>query len=272
MNALDKVFLVLAVVFFITVVYEVGNRVTGLAVHRTAPDTAPPVITLTKVDAGNDSAKLSWETNKTANSTFFLNGEATVMSGMKKKFELKLHSLSSERQYSYRIYACDAGSNCYSYQGTFSTIATQAKGTEPPAVTGNVVARLEKLQSSVSSLIFLLLAVVVSFVVIGAGIQRLDDNELAPHSMRLGVMLGKAEAAIKSSRHDTAYPLYEKMRYMYEKLNSKEKGKHQKRVLDVYSELYAHARAKEANYLADKYLEGTITNEEMARLRELLES
>ncbi|GEM_PF-5711921 len=246
-----------------------------------ASDSAPS-ITITGTYVSGSEATVTWTTSEPSNATFAAEGEVNYYS-WNTNFSAQFGGFAPGK-HAYVIVACNKGSKCALYDNTFSISAPEAAessasttAVSEPVVrhaplTGAAVAGLKKVQSSMSGIIFLLLAVVALFIVAGGILQKLDDSSFTPSSMRMSVALNKAESAIMENSHHDAYPLYQKMRYLYEGMNARDKGRYQSRVLNVYSELLSHARAKEANHLADKYLAGTISNEELMRLKELMES
>lgn len=240
---------------------------------------AAPSITITGTQVSGSDATIMWTANVLSNATFSVEGETNYYS-WNTNFSAQFGGFAPGKHV-YVIVSCDKSNSCGLYEGSFSTKAPDAPAPEalevsepvvrPAPLTGAVVAGLKNAQSSVSRAIFILLAVVALFVVAGGVVQNLDSSGFTPSSIRMSIALNKAESAIGESKHHEAYPLYEKMRYLYENLNARDKGRYQSRVLNVYSELLAHTRAKEANHLADKYLAGKISNEELMRLKELME-
>lgn len=279
MQTIYKIILTFFILVFAGIGLAIQNGgITGLEI-ATIEDSQPSII-VTNAQILDTRASINWATDKEATSTFLIEGEK-VPYGESTSFGINLDTLAQGKHYSYEISACDRKNNCNTYKGEFTTLsnapAQPAKQQNAPSqatgkITGNAVKELSRAQTSINSAIFILLAIAASFVVISAAVQRMDSNALVPPSIRIGILVNKAEAAIRNNRHYEAYPIYDKIRGLYENLNSREKGKHQGRVMNVYSELLAHTRAKEANYLVDKYLEGSITKQELYRMRELLES
>lgn len=245
----------------------------GLSGYLVFEDKNAPTITVTEAKILDTSAHIKWETDEPARSTFSI-GDSTETFPEARQFETRLESMSPGKEYSYAIYACDKSDNCNLAEKRFTTLLTRPPEIpEPKAspLTGAVVANVTILQAKLNTVLFLLIAGVAVFVLLSGTLQRLETDDVMPNSVRMHMLLNKAEKSIKSKRHHEAFPIYEEMRHLYEKLNSRQKGTHHSRVMDVYSELHSHTKAKEANHLVDKYLEGKISRPEMDRLRDLLE-
>ncbi|MBI4438893.1 hypothetical protein HY640_03095 [Candidatus Woesearchaeota archaeon] len=262
-----KILLVAAVIVAIGMAFQFSSSPTGLQVLDN--DLTAPKTIIQEARILDTTATFRWTTDENAESTFKL-GESESSFSQAKEFAIRLDRLQPGKQYSYQITTCDAARNCNRYANTFTTLQ------QPPArtnneLTGAATTSLNKAQSSLNKLLFLLLLVTASLIVANAFVQRIQGKGIIPPAVRMSMLLRKSESLIKENKHYLAYPMYSDMRQLYENLKPAEKGTHKKRILDVYSELAAHAKAQEANVLVDKYLEGNITKPELGRLRELLE-
>ncbi len=265
MRNFDKIALVVLIGLVLVLGFQFRGQLTGMVV---SDDNSAPQITIAKLDALKNSASIKWQTDKAATSYFQFEGKTETF-GSAKEFEISLEKLEAGKQYSYTISACDRKNNC-NQRSTFFTTLTQDKQDIPKPITGAAVTNVSGLGISVNRAIFILLLIAASVILVGGFMQEKAINILPP-SIRLGMMLDKAETLIKEKRHEELHSVYGDIRVTYERLNAREKGKHQMRALDVYSELLAHSRAKEANILVDKYLEGKINKDEVERLRELID-
>ncbi len=267
MENLDKLIVFFLGAFILAIAYQFGaGNITGLAVNQ---DLTAPSITVTKVEALDSKANIKWQTDEDSTSYFNIDGQ-TASYEKSIKFGINLEKLTPGKEYEYTISACDTRNNCDQQTGKFTTLTTP-KGIPKP-ITGSAVTDLSGVQSSLNSLLLLLIIGVASFILLNAGYQRMEKNSLLPASIRIGMMISKAENMLNEKRHEEASLVYAEIRQLFDGLNAKEKGKHQKKAIQIYSELLSHTQAKEANMLVDKYLEGKINDHELARLRELLET
>ncbi|MBI2133555.1 fibronectin type III domain-containing protein [Candidatus Woesearchaeota archaeon] len=262
MISLNKLIIAVLILSAVPAVMILESNLTGHAVRQ---DTSPPVITITRLSALNSQAIIKWSTNEEASSIFKVGSKSEIL-GKNTNFEVTLENLNPGTGYKYSISACDKFNNCGQKEGSFTT--TQ-KAQKAMPLTGSAVTDISLLSGKVNILIFLLVSIAASVIVIGGFVQKGADYLPAP--MRVGIMLDNAETLLREKKHEEVYDIYGKMRTVYDGLNAREKGRYQRRALDVYSELLSHTRAVEANMLVDKYLSSSITKQELDRLRELLE-
>jgi hypothetical protein len=270
MRSRSKVLLGIIIVVLAIGVLNIGSGITGLFIE----DVISPEITVETIKILDRSAIIEFSTNEPTRTAFYIEDQ-TISYEKDDTFKVDLKSLTPGKQYSYQIAACDMQSNCETYSSGFTTLSSAPTRIrqEPTQsfLTGFAIAPLAAAQSSVNTIMLILVGLVVGFVLVSGAAARMEDNKLLPVSVRMNALLSKAESSIKKNKHHEVYPMYEKMRGMYDRLNGHEKGKHQARVMGVYSHLASHSRAKEASHLVDKYLEGSINKPELQRLRDLLE-
>ncbi len=267
----NKIALAVLVVILLAAGIYFKGFITGMVI---AEDSAAPQITISKLDVFKDSAYVKWQTDENAISYFQLQGKTEIFSESN-EFGMTIESLNPGKEYSYTISACDKSSNCNQKSGFFTTLAQEKQDTqekeETNQITGAAVTNISGVGAAINKIFFVLLLVAATVILLG-GVFRENAISVLPPSIRLGMMLDKAENLIKEKRHEELHGLYTNIRHTYNELDEKNKGKYQPRALDVYSELEAHTKAKEANVLVDKYLEGNITKQEFERLRDLLEA
>lgn len=157
--------------------------------------------------------------------------------------------------------------------GTF--IATNSISGNYASITGNIVAgeakpqNLGGLQNAISGALFGLVSIAALVVVARIGqntVTRIQEARVP------GIKdnVKKAEEAIEAGNHAAAYALYNSIKSQYEQLEDEEKMRHRQRIMQVHHSLTQQAAVTEAHYLTDKYVNGTITQEEFERLKQLV--
>ncbi|MBI2143184.1 hypothetical protein HYU20_02480 [Candidatus Woesearchaeota archaeon] len=168
------------------------------------------------------------------------------------------------------------------------------------AVTGKAVdagdtgtKQAEGLQAAMSALLFALVSI-AALVIVG----RIGQNsyaEIKQNSAQIGRSpiaqvgssrnsalggiapkitdaLKKVEDAIQTGSHDDAFALYNIIRQQYGQLSNGEKAEHYRRIISIHRQLSRQAAIMEAQRLTDKYVKGTISEEEFERLKQLIVS
>jgi len=154
--------------------------------------------------------------------------------------------------------------------GTF--LATNTIRGNYASITGNVVAAPQKitgLQTAVGSVLFGLVSIVTLVVLAKIGqntVTEIRENRVP--GIRDNVK--KAEAAIEEGNHVAAYALYNTIRDQYAQLKNEEKIRHRQRIMRIHHALTTQAAVVEAHYLTDKYVKGTINQEEFERLKQIV--
>lgn len=146
------------------------------------------------------------------------------------------------------------------------------------AVTGKAVdagdagaKQAEGLQAAMSALLFGLVSAAALVVV--ARIGQNSYAEIRQNSMpRITDALKKAEDAIQAGSHDDAFALYGIIRQQYGQLSNGEKAEHYRRIIGIHRQLSRQAAVMEAKRLTEKYVNGTISEEEFERLKQLIVS
>ena len=145
------------------------------------------------------------------------------------------------------------------------------------AVTGKIVdsgdsgEHVNGLQAAMSALLFGLVSIAALVVV--ARIGQNTYAEIKQNSTpRITDALKKAEDAIQTGNHSGGFALYSIIRQQYGQLRQEEKAEHYKRIVNLHSQLSRQAAIMEAQRLTEKYVNGTISEEEFERLKQLVVS
>lgn len=161
---------------------------------------------------------------------------------------------------------------------TISGFTVAKKGFEKAnfaAVTGKAVdsetgsKQVEGLQAAMSALLFGLVSIAALVIV-----ARVGQNTYAEIRQRSAPKITdavkKAEDAIQAGKQADAFALYGIIQQQYSQLRQEEKAEHYKRIINLHSQLSRQAAILEAQGLTDKYVKGTITEEEFERLKQLI--
>lgn len=113
---------------------------------------------------------------------------------------------------------------------------------------------------------YFLLALFVVGIIFNVGYTRLAS---APEA-QMKRLMGEAKKQIKKGAHEKALKLYEDARLLYSRLGSVDKIRHYDEIMNIYEELRTYSRAGEAKELAEKYVSGEITKDELQRFEMIL--
>lgn len=146
------------------------------------------------------------------------------------------------------------------------------------AITGKAVdagdtgaKQVEGLQAAMSALLFGLVSVAALVVVARIG-QNTYAEMRRESTPRITDALKKAEDAIQTGSHDDGLALYSIIRQQYGQLSHDEKAEHYRRIISIHRQLSRQAAVMEAQRLTEKYVNGTISEEEFERLKQLIVS
>lgn len=150
-------------------------------------------------------------------------------------------------------------------KGNFASVTGRAvnEETSPEQLNG--------LQKAAGSALLGLLSITALVVV-----ARIGQNTMA--GMREGKTPGikgaveKAENAVKEGNHPEAYALYGSIKELYTQLEEGEKAQYFSRIMHIHRSLAQQAAMTEAHYLTEKYVNGTITETEFERLKQIIAS
>lgn len=142
------------------------------------------------------------------------------------------------------------------------------------AITGSAVAsssvQPEGVQAAVSSVLFALISLAALVVVARVGANTVREISQDSSSPSIKTAIESADSAIQQGKYPAAYSLYNNIKQQYANLESVEKLEYYARIIDVHRQLAKQATIAEANRLTDKYVNGTITDQEFEKLRQLL--
>lgn len=138
------------------------------------------------------------------------------------------------------------------------------------AITGRAVDSGSGLQTVTGGVLFSLAGVAALIVV--ARIGRNSITEARQREPDVATYVKAAEEAIQEGNHIVAYGLYGKIKSQYGTLEEKEKTRHYPRIMQIHRALSRQAAINEAQFLTEKYVSNTITQEEFERLKTLIAS
>lgn len=129
--------------------------------------------------------------------------------------------------------------------------------------------QVEGLQAAMSALLFGLVS--IAALVIVARVGQNTYTEIQQRSApKITDAVKKAEDAIQAGKQADAFALYDIIKQQYGQLRQEEKAEHYKRIINLHSQLSRQAAILEAQQLTDKYVKGTISEEEFERLKQLV--
>jgi hypothetical protein len=231
-----------------------------------------PKITLEKVTAYGTEATIEWKTNVPTTSVLTVVDQVRKFENLK-TFSTTIQNLEPGSEYQFEIIACDAGINCGNYQGEFTTSTEDKPLPEEKGngITGAVIsADFLKEAKSIAFVVFYgLLAVVVLGVVAMAGYNAISNRPSTPEKQMKSSMRS-AEELIKADKKEEAFAHYNDARALYSRISPDRQAKYYDDLVATYSILQQHKNAKEAGRLADRYIGGSITKEELEKLKDLL--
>jgi len=216
------------------------------------------------VQVHDTTAVISWSTDVKTYSVLTVNDEQTAFSESR-TFSKALTGLAPGTEYEYKIRACDDKA-CDEYS---SSIATSTNKVEPQAslITGAVTGIdgiVTILQTSINSVLYALLALIVLVITTKIGYEKFSNKD------PVSGMISKTNQLIESERYDEAHELYANARQAFSELEEEAKLKNYDGLLKIYHNLRKNVELREAQRLAEKYSDGTITQEELNTLNDLI--
>lgn len=220
------------------------------------------------VEVSDTTATIEWKTQARAMSILAINGNSIAFETAK-SFSKELTGLAPGTSYKYVIRACSEN-KCEEKSSELTTKireATEADKAIP--ITGAVVGggMSRTVQKSISFVFFALIGM-VALVIAG----RVGYEKLAGSRDPMQGMVDKTKKLIENEQYEQAYEIYAGARKAYSQLEEAAKLKHYDSLISIYQNLKRYAELKEAQRLAEKYANGTITREELRRLNEMLAS
>jgi len=217
----------------------------------------------TDIVVHDNYASLGWTTNKDSVSTLTINGERYAFAAAQ-FFTKDITNLQTGERYFYVIRACD-DLGCDEIAASLTTTSDPVKNIASPitgAATGIDI--LGVLQNSVGYVFLGLIVVAVLVIggrVAGQQIQRKDE---------MAEMTKSAKKMIDEQKYREAYDVYLKARTAFAQLEEEAKLKHYNDLYNIYHSLNRQSKMQEAQRLAEKFSDGTISNNELDRLNQLM--
>jgi hypothetical protein len=237
-----------------------------------AQDKTAPKITIGKITVSSTEARIEWATNEQSTSVITVLDQVKKLERMK-SFSTTIQNLEPGKEYQYDITACDAAINCGHYQGKFTTASkgTSLQAEKKQGITGAVIsADLINEAKSIATMVFFgLLAIVILGVVVKTGYNAFT-NISDPAEKQIKEAVRNAESLIKQGKNDDAMAHYNSARSLYSQIPPDKQAKYYDRLILAYNQLQQHQKAKEAGRLADRYIAGSITKDELEKLKDLL--
>ncbi len=206
-------------------------------------------------DSIADKALINWKTDMAVTTSIEINGKIYVF-GPAKSFSHEETGLEEGQSYKYRIVAC-SDSYCTTHKSAVKT-AGQSAAASP--LTGNVIASIGNARAEIYYFLIALIGLTLIFI-------TYRSNQ---PSVKIKSLLENSENHIKKGAHHKAIPTYKQALGVYKNLSTEEKAMNYHRLMRVYSHLSLNEKQKEAKALTERYQKGTITQQELMRLRQLL--
>ena len=131
--------------------------------------------------------------------------------------------------------------------------------------------QLNGMQKAAGSALLGLLSIAVLVVVARIGQSALAGMKESKFPGIKGAV-EKAENAVKEGNHAEAYALYNSIKELYARMEEEEKTQYYSRIMRIHRSLAQQAAMTEAHYLTEKYVNGTITELEFERLKQIITS
>ncbi len=223
---------------------------------------------ISSADVSDTTARISWKTQTEALSTLAINNEQNSFEASK-QFSKEVTGLTPGTSYDYVIRAC----NEIKCEEKSSELTTKGAGTAEPEAAGPITGAItgvdltRTMQKSISFIFYALIGM-VALVIAG----RVGYEKLASSRDPMQGMVTDAKKMIENEQYEQAYEIYSKARQAYSQLEGEARLKHYDSLVSIYQNLKRYSEIKQAQRLAEKYAQGTITKEEMGRLNEMLAS
>lgn len=224
----------------------------------------PINLQLGNVQVYDTKATISWTTEARTFSVLGINDEQVAFPEAS-RFSKDVTGLNPGASYEYRIRACDS-ETC---EEISSTIVTKTAPVEITAslITGAVTGLdgiTKVLRASVNLILYGLIGIIVLVILTRIGYERFSaGNQMAG-------MVNKTKKFIENEQYDEANKTYAQARQAFLELEEEAKLKNYDGLLKIYHSLKKHMELREAQRLAEKYSDGTITQEELRSLNDLI--
>jgi len=216
------------------------------------------------VQVYDTKATIRWTTEARTFSVLGINEEQVAFPEAR-RFSKDITGLTPGTSYKYRIRACDS-EKCKEISSTLVTSTTPVESTSS-LITGAVAGIdgiTKVLQTSVNLILYGLIGIITLVIVTRIGYERFSAGN------QMEGMVNRAKKLIQSEQYDEANQIYSKARQAFLELEEEAKLKNYDDLLKIYHSLKKQMELKEAQRLAEKYSDGTITQEELRSLNDLI--
>ena len=226
-----------------------------------------------EVTLNENSALVSWSTNREASSTLHI-GESAVKFDEATSFTAVVDDIDSEAS-TFSIIACDLDECDYkewplrSYYREGATIQTEDLDPPVTGVTGQVTGAASA-GAVGNHLVMALFGMMALAVAAGVGFSRTRFNSTVTKTDDMENLIRKTKKHINSQEYESAKNVYMTARKTFQKLEQDKKIKNHPELVKLHGVLKRYSLIKEAQELAEKYESGTITQAEMKRLNEIM--
>ena len=218
-------------------------------------------VSIDGLSRSGSEAVLNWSTGREAVSVFSMGGERVAFEESV-RFGHVVSGLDPREGYDFSIRACDA-SACVERQSRIEAASREAALPLSGAVVA-VQGAAEGLKSWAGYALFGIMGLVAVGLTGRIGYRRLAGGDPMPG------LLKKAESHLSADEYPQAHSFYSMARRVFMELEEEAKVKHYDRLAMVYQSLKRYSAVKEAQELTEKYDKGTITEEELGRLGDLV--
>ena len=210
------------------------------------------------------TAVIKWTTLINAISTLEI-GNERILFHSSTEFSREITGLESGTDHPYLVTAC-TNDRCEEKEGVLEAQQTGAAIPITGAIVGGEAGSdfFETFQASVSMVLYGLVAA------IALGVSGIVAYERIASRESMGKMIGQVRKMIEAKQHEEASQVYVKAKQAFSELGEEAKLKHYNDLSDVYYSLKRHYEIMEAQKLAEKYAEGSISKEEFTKLSDLV--
>ncbi len=225
------------------------------------------VLRISDAEVSDTTARLSWKTQAEALSVLVVNDKSMAFETAR-QFSKEVAGLTPGTSYKYVIRACNEN-KCEEKSSEFTTRTSGAAENPASPITGAVigVSTARAIKNSISYVLYALIGM-AALIVVG----RIGYEKIAESRDPMQGMVTDAKKLIENEKYEEAYEVYAKARQAYSQLEEEAKLKHYDSLISIYQNLKRYSELKEAQRLAEKYAQGTITREELRKLNEMLAS
>ncbi|MAG15679.1 hypothetical protein CMO88_01315 [Candidatus Woesearchaeota archaeon] len=220
-----------------------------------------------RIEVYDTRAIITWSTKIETISVLNINDENIAFQEAT-KFRKELVGLEPGTSYEYNIKAC-TGHSCEEKNEVLVTKggSAETKETGFSPITGLVAGvdgAVNVLQTSATYILFWLIGIVVLVISARIGYEKFSNRN------QMAGMINKTKKLINMEQYEEANQTYAAARQAFLELEEDAKLKHYDDLLRIYHNLKKRAELIEAQKLAEKYTNETITQDELRMLNNLL--